>query len=275
MGILRAKYARRSAAIKFDGTEMSEEVNRSQQRENFPSIIYYGFAPFGFPSQPVQQAPLQRNRVQFGNAVPAFYKVLPGDQVVRRQAASEQSAPLNDEHEASSSRTANPSIGNALQAALDPRENAALAQPFRNFAPSPAMAFMHDQQQFFSPPPRQHTISGLTSPNDAGNVVSSNAQAAFNPPSPAVIRATPLASNVNPGGGTQPWNVAPGVSTPSASPTVNAGTTNSNPARRHACPVCGRRFARPSGLKAHNVSHTGERRKYKLSDLGILVADIL
>ncbi|KAL7274268.1 hypothetical protein RUND412_002831 [Rhizina undulata] len=149
---------------------MSEEVNRSQQRENLPSIIYYGFAPFGFPSQPVQQAPLHRNQTA---------------QVVRRQAASEQAAPLDDEHAASSSRTVNPSIGNAL----DPRENAALTQPIMTVAPAPAMPFMPaTQQQIFAPPSsigcyyyipaRQNTISGLASPNSTGPVVSMNIQAA-------------------------------------------------------------------------------------------------
>ncbi|KAF8902668.1 hypothetical protein CPB85DRAFT_1199759, partial [Mucidula mucida] len=28
---------------------------------------------------------------------------------------------------------------------------------------------------------------------------------------------------------------------------------------RHECPVCGKKFSRPSGLKIHVTTHTGEK----------------
>ncbi|KAL7274270.1 hypothetical protein RUND412_002833 [Rhizina undulata] len=273
---------------------MSDEVNRSQQQDNFPAFFYYGFGPFGFGSPQGQPVPFHPNQLPFRNYVPGFSDMVQRVQLLSSHAASEQVVPLGDVNAASSSRTANPSIDNALV----PRENAALTQPAINGSRSPAMNFMHAQHPMVAPPhahiggfyympAHQRNIPGIHSPN-AGAISSMNVQAAFNTPPRAIMPATPLESNANAGGLAQPVEFVPYVvtpsaspttpstpspstpspstpspstpspSTPSRSPTAKAGGSRSTP-KRHRCLVCDNLFARPSQLKSHSYSHTGER----------------
>ncbi|KAL7268888.1 hypothetical protein RUND412_008469 [Rhizina undulata] len=239
---------------------MSEDPHRSEQRQDNLAINYNGFAPFGFGSQPDQPVPLHHNQAPFRNYLPVFFDVVPEALVLRSQAVPEQDHPLEAENAAlDSSPATNTSIDNSTMIML----------PTINLASSPSMNFMHTQQAIVAPPPhmggfynlpaRQSTNAGIPSSNP-GNFVAMNSEAAFSPRSAAVMPmgATPLLSNVNSGDGTQSSNSSPVVTTPSVSPTANAGATRSK-SRRHRCRVCGSAFSKPSVLKIHAYIHTGER----------------